>query len=226
MTQKQKNKIITQERSIRDIVKDGIKQIEETWFEISPLLADIYHSDLYQSWGYESFADYVEKELCISYRTAMWRVSIGDAIKGFGLSYDDVRGIGYSKMKELASAIDAIQSKKEMKETIKKIKDMSYRETQDFVKSIRLRKETIERRVSMSFRFLDEQAVIVEKALDTACALAETSNRSLALEYICNEWLATHNDEFAKQIMQLLHREAEEKVKHKKHVNKGKSRKK
>ena len=195
VTQKQTTKTKAKGKGdIRDKLHQLLQQVDECWYEISLLLSDIYNQELFRSWGYESFKDYVSAELPFEYRNAMYRVEVGDVIRKLKLKKDDMIKIGgWTKLKELAGILKEADEE-EAEVILDKTKDMSVRETRDFVREVRYEMEGKEdqkkvKKSVLRFKFTQDQLDIVENAISLAKERADTDNESLALEYICAEWM-------------------------------------
>lgn len=201
-----------------------LENIEESWYDFSIIIYEIYNSELYKTKGFEKFGDYVADKFNLEYRTAMWRVQQGEAIKRLGITKEQCSGIGWTKFKEISVLMGADTKKSEIDSLLKKAKDMTARELQEFVKAERLETEKVSRKVTMTFKLMNEQANTVEEALKTAKEIAQTESEDIALEYICAEWLMNHNPKIAEKIMKEVHiPKPEVKAPHKEHANKGKT---
>lgn len=99
---------LTKEESqnIRISVKEKCTKIEKMRMEIAEDLYIIKTQELYYDWQYESFEDYVEKELPIKKRQAQYYVSVfGTLVYKYNIPKDFLFKIGISKCKILASNI-------------------------------------------------------------------------------------------------------------------------
>jgi len=179
---------------IRKKIVELIEQIEQTWVEVSVLLADVYENEKFKDWGYEKFEDYTTTELNLEYRSAMYRVQLGKAIQELGLDKNRLKKIGWTKIKELLPLLKSETNEKTLNDLLKKAEKESYRSIRDFVKQVKeeiVAAENVEKvkKVKVTFQFLQDQFDIVNRAIDRAMELANTDNKALALEYICGEWL-------------------------------------
>lgn len=209
----------------RSRIRELVEMIEESWFEFSILISDIYYDEMYKTWGYEEFADYVVGELNISYKVAILKVTMGKVIKSLGLKKDRIAKMGWTKFKELSLLLNEGMSAKQVDEYIEKAKEMSFRELQDFVKAERLKLEgrgEASRKITMVFRLFDEAASVVEEALKESMELIRVGNENAALEYICQEWLIKRTQKPIKNIMEKLHIKEEVKVRKKTPTDKEK----
>lgn len=229
-----KTNAVTKKKTVPDIPKDirqsikaNLEQIEQNWFDVSILLSIVYHEELFKNWGYKDFVEYFTKELNLSYRLAMGRVQIGDCLRSCDIDRVQVAKIGWTKFKELTSLLKPNSTKEQVSAIIKKAEKMTYLDIANYVKQVRTETAVINRRTTLSFRLSNDQADIVEEALQTAEGLTMAQNsRDIALEYICIEWLMSHKAEPNEAIMSKISKSDIPKAPHKEHANKGKSKKK
>jgi len=186
--------------SIRRKINGLLETIEKSWYDISILLKNIYERELYKKWGFANFEQYSNSELDMDYRIALYRVQIGKIIEKYNLQYNDVNNMGWTKFKEISKLLKDCEelNKEEVIALLAKTKDMSYRETEDFIKRIREDRYTeegiaIKKKIKFQFIVNEEQASIIESAINLAMSFSNTENKSIALEYLCAEWLTEAN---------------------------------
>jgi len=220
------------EVSIRDKAIALSKDLYEKYFDVSIILSDIYHSEVWKTWGFNTINDYMENELLIGYRTGMYHVQMGDAIKKLKLTKATLKGIGWSKFKEAIKLINDDSTAEDVKATLNEIKNMTTEEVENFVKIKRKKADTVTEKVTMKFTFLTDQAIAIEKAIAIASELltggkTDAISQSRCLEFICLEFQANYNPELAEHIQSLMSVEQEPaKAEYKERVDKGKKRKK
>ena len=207
VTNKQKGK----EPDIRERIIELRETIEQSWFEISLLLKDIYENNLFEEWGYNSFEDYVKSELDLEYRNAMYRVKIGQTISELEISKEQIAELGWTKFKEIIPILMDEKlglTKSKINKIIKAVEPMSVRETKELVSRIKEEQKNgktadvkeISKANKVKFSFNDEQLQVVKEAISVAKEMIDTDNDSLALEYICAEWLAQQMGEDKEEI--------------------------
>lgn len=190
----------------RAIAKQCLENIEQNWFTFSRVMYRIYLQEEFKGWGFGSFKEYVESELAFQYKTAMWRVQIGQAIEQFNITQDEVDGMGgWTKFGFLTPAIHKDMKRKDFMEMVKRAKDMTAREVKDFVETLRTDTEVITKRATMTFLFTNESITVVRSALAEGKSLASTESDAVAMEYIMTEWLMNHNPKKAAEIQSKLH---------------------
>jgi|YNPMSStandDraft_2_1061718.scaffolds.fasta_scaffold00223_5 hypothetical protein len=226
MKTKTKQKV-SPDLEIRDRAIQLTETLYQTYYELSLTLSEIYHSRLYELWGFANINEYFEQELKISYRAGMYHVQIGDTIKKLNISKDMLTGIGWSKFKEAIKIINEDTTLDEVEEIISEIKDLSTRETENYIR--KKKEEKASEKVVMNFTFIKEQAEVVEKAIEIArelLGIPEGEGKSRCIEYICLEFQSNYNPEISEYIKKMMvDDEKLKKAQYKERVDKGKRRK-
>lgn len=216
---------ISEEKSLRGKLIQLANEIKEKYYELSLLLTDVYHSKIYEAWGFKNIKEYFEEELGISYRSGMYHVQMGDMIKKFNLTKEAIRGLGWSKFKEISKLTDKV-APEEVIEVIEQSKTLPVKEVENLVK--KKTEAKTEERTILSFTLLKEQAEVVEKAIAIASELLNIpvgENRGRCLEYICLEFQASYNPELTEVIKKLMTPEVK-KAEYKERADKGKKKSK
>ncbi len=91
--------------------KDLANTIEVNYFTFGGLLAEIYDNTLFTALGYDGkrgWATFLERELGVDYRRAMYWVSIYKGLSAVGINENKVASLGgWSKAKEIARLLKA-----------------------------------------------------------------------------------------------------------------------
>jgi len=188
-----------QHAEIREKVKVLRAQAEETYWELSAALNEVYQGSLYQAWGFDKWADYVEKELDFTTRKSQYLIGIQE---WFGKMPPNVqkwvRELGWSKAKELVGVVTA-ENAAEWK---KKIEGKSVREIIEMIKGAKRDGEdgggdgggegAEETSKKMSFTLFPAQFENVERALEKAKKMAESEKPGHALDMICTDFLTNN----------------------------------
>jgi hypothetical protein len=187
-------------QSVRDILAEQdaleaakalIEQVERTYFTLGGVLSHIYAEGIHKSVGYDGkrgFADYVEAELGIQYRKAMYLINIYDYFRALGVDETRLGEIGWSKAKELVNHANA--------ENFDELVDYAKSNTRDdlvkFLKTQNVSDGTGEggsvKKVRLTFSLFADQSETVTRAIDAAKTMAGSDDPNQALEYICAEW--------------------------------------
>lgn len=196
--------------------------IDTAYFELAQLLYHVWNGGddgkpLWMGWGFKSFNEYVEKELDFGIRKAQYLIQIWNyfGIQQGGDLIDKVRGLGWSKVKELVGVV----TPQNAETWVSKATEMTAPELADEARAI-LREQKIsaaeakkgpaaepeagidaaepppeqeeEPSVPMSFKFTGGQARMVDDAVKRAMELGRTKVRSHALSLVCQDFLSTN----------------------------------
>lgn len=180
----------------RKEIKNLFEGIEKNWFIISKNLSEIYDNKIFLNWGFNTFEEYVKHDLpFLSYRLALWKVQIGQAIRRLGLKEDIIGKMGWTKFKELCYLFNDNTTEDEAYQIINELKDKTYEQVRDYVIDIRNKKgEAIEKKITITFRVTEDAARIIDNAIKEAGELiGENASIGTKIEYICAEWHLHHN---------------------------------
>jgi hypothetical protein len=184
---------ILSEQDALDAAKALVTQAEETYFTLGGVLAHIYYEGIFKSAGFtgkRGFADYVENELGVQYRKAMYLIDIYVTFRKLGVDERRLTQVGWSKAKNLTKYATA--------ENVEELLDMAERSTRNEMDE-HLRTSYVDgetgvgertRRTTVKFTLFADQAETVTRALDEAKQMADNDSPEVALEYICAEWLS------------------------------------
>lgn len=162
------------------------------YFRLGGILSVI---DTHRYFGeYESFRDKVESEFGMKYSKARSLVGIYNNIIESGVEWSDISSIGWTKMREISHLI----TPDNVEEWVSKAQAMNVATLIHEVKQLQKsdKPETSKAPKSdssvstMSFKFHEDQRETVEEALDKAKDEGDTDVNSVALEYICLDYLA------------------------------------
>jgi len=192
---------------LRKEVKQKLEAINEHWYDVSLAFHRIRSEELFRLWGYKSFREYVKGEdLGLEYRIAAYRANIGAEIERLGITKDAVKDMGWTKFREITKLLDEETSAEEIRQVFSKVKELSVRETQEYVKAKQMEGEgTPTGPETLSFRLKGDSAAVIKEALALAKKLAPETEDSdtAAITYICLEWMSNYNPELAKHIRQV-----------------------
>jgi len=173
--------------SIREEIKDLIRSIDDSRYDLYLKLHEVKSKEQFVQWGYETFKDYAESELNLEYRIALWYAQMGETIAKYNIPKDVILSVSWTKFKE----ISLLDDKKEIDRLLKKAPNMTFNEVKETVKQLRKnlapKKEvTI---TKLTFSLIEDQYEIVKQAIDKAKEAVGTDSTGAALEYICQEFL-------------------------------------
>lgn len=184
---------ILSEQDALDAAKALVTQAEETYFTLGGVLAHIYYEGIFKAVGFtgkRGFADYVEQELGVQYRKAMYLIDIYVTFRKLGVDERRLTQIGWSKAKEL--------TKFATPENFDELVDMAGDKTrEELVQHLRTtmvdaetgNSERVQRSV-YKFVMFGDAITTVASALTEAQQMSNSDKPEVALEYICAEWLS------------------------------------
>jgi hypothetical protein len=178
--------------------KQLVQQQEETYFALGGVLNHIYTEGTFKLAGYEGkrgFETYVETELGVAYRKAMYLIGIYTYFRSLGVDEKRLAEIGWSKAKELVGVATpenfdefvnfaADHSREQLKAHIAS----SSTSAGDGTGSTQIEKKRF------TFVLHGDAATGVDRALNSAMGSIEgdpTNKLSMAFEMIVTEWAMT-----------------------------------
>lgn len=183
--EQKKETIFSDMEKKRDKIKSLLQDIDGNWFDLSLELYDTYSSKFYIAWGFESFRDFVELDLQLEYRIAMYRVKMAKAISLYEIEKEQVIDIGWTKFKELLPYLSENEKKNE--KLFELARKLTVKELQaKLKKKSNAKKESIR----LSFSFNPEQYELVEEALELGKETFGIEDKNRILEAIISEWLS------------------------------------
>lgn len=181
--------------------KQLVQQSEETYFTLGGVLTHIYNEGLHKLAGFDGkrgFADYVERELNLQYRKAMYLIGIYTYFRSLGVDERRLSEIGWSKAKELVNKVTA--------EAFDEVVDYAAEHSREELKAYITTNtasagdgtsgETVVKK-RFVFTLFGDQAEGVERALASAGSGIEgepANKQSLAFEMIVAEWAMSNEN--------------------------------
>ena len=161
--------------------------IFDTYFVLGQMLREIREGMYYKELGYQSLDEYADARHGFKYRKASYLIAIVENCEAANLVKEDVRGIEWSKMKELPELTEDNRV-----EWLKKAAEMSVEDLRDEVKKSK-GEEPREKKISMTFSFAESQKRVVEQALDLAAKLTGSDVRSYHLQILAEDFIGTYS---------------------------------
>jgi uncharacterized protein YdaT len=164
-------------------------QTEFQAFKIGGVLSRIQLNKWYEP-EYATLKEYVEQEHGFKYRTAMYWIDIYNALVESGISWQKVQHIGWSKLKEIAKVLTAENVDNWVKTAEQQTVMQLQKTVADFVGGDeKALTESAPSVVSRTFKLHTDQKETVEAAIKKAKEMAETKVDTVALEFICLDFL-------------------------------------
>jgi len=215
-------------------VTELFEERERNWFDLCLTLSRVYDLSLYRTLGYSKFNEYVEAVCPIKYRTAMWAVINGQRIRQLNISRETVSEIGFTKFKEICNLMTENTTEDEALNLISRVKDLSFREVQNFVREERMVREggEISKYVTLTFKVRDEAAEVIKAGLTTAKEYFNTEMDEEALENLIVDWDLNRDGQKSYEFQEFFNSKTvnkvaktQTKVTHRKHNRSGKGAK-
>ena len=145
---------------------------------------------------YDSFKDFVESEYGLQYRKAMYWVAIYNHLVESGVEWAKVADVGWTKLKEIASII----TPENVDEWVTRCKELTTIQLIEFIKAYDADSNsgdesgdedsgTKSSTTNMSFKVHSDQRETIQAALDKAMKAGSTDVATVALEYVCMNYL-------------------------------------
>lgn len=188
-----------------------LRSIGESTYDFDVCLAKLYEREEWKP-KYETFEESCQPELGLGYRNALNHLQAGQTILKFGITKEQCAQLSWTNFVEISSLFKPDMKKTEIDSLMKKAGKMTHDEVQKFKKDVKhtMAGGTPQTRVKMTFVFLDEQAQVVQEALNMAKELMGLDHDDLALEYALVEWMGNHDPDKVHEIKSQLKGEVEE----------------
>jgi len=177
------------------IVKDRVAAGDMDSFQLGGYLFKICDEKWYEEVGYEKFSEYVADQLGFKVRKAYYLMDFYKAIVNAQLKWADVSDLGWIKLRLLSSIITE-ENAAEWIKFARKAK--GYRELENAIAEAKAGEKTNgstppeagDGTTAMTFKLHPDQKEVVDAALEKAMEAGGTDVKSVALEYICQDFLA------------------------------------
>jgi hypothetical protein len=172
-------------------------------FRLGGVLAKILAEKWYVAEGDADFATYVEKRHGVKRRKAYYLVQIYDSVSGLGLGWDEVKAIGWTKLKELAPVLDAGNAAEWLARaaapgmTVAKLHELVQACREDLSPD---RAAIADPTTTCTFTFDSGQMQAMTAALATARAEAGTDLDSVALVHMARDYLGPSSSLVERQL--------------------------
>ena len=174
---------------VRSDIEIAQKKIEKGYADLAQLLHETWENGYYARWGYSNFKAYCEEELGWKYRRAMYFVAIAETVEKLEIDWDDIEGIGWTKMRTL---LPILQQEGQAGDWLDIAKQYSVKDLQEMVGDAKLGSDigfTGDPDVAtLTFRLTQEQFDIVQEALGKAKKVIDNDSNNLALEQMAYEY--------------------------------------
>lgn len=172
---------------------------DANYFRLGGVFSRISKEKLYESEGFDSFKTFVELKYGIQYRKAMYWVSIYDSLIESGVSWNKVKDVGWTKLKDLAPIL-TIENVDEwvnraMNSTVLQLQESIAKHKTGSLANSGITPEDDHKSPVTTFtvKVHEDQKTVIREAVDKAKIEAKTDFDGVALEAICMNYLAGGN---------------------------------
>ena len=178
------------EHEAREAVQALNEETEMTLFKLGGVLSVIQANGWYAPYG--TFREYVEKELGMHYRKATYWVAIYNHLAESKVPWEKVKHLGWSKLKEIAP----VMTLENVDEWVKIAEGQTLLQLIETVKSHKQKDnpkligdEASKPVSTMTFKVHEDQKETIKAAIAKAKEQSSTTVDTVALEYICLDFL-------------------------------------
>lgn len=180
------------EKVALDMVGKLAEVAEFTYFKLGGVLSVIQANNWFE--GYASFREFVEKKHGIHYRRATYWVQIYNDLVAADVSWDKVKPLGWTKLKEISSIITKENVDDWVKmalsqTTLQLIETVANHKKADAPKALEDQASTTV--TTMTFKVHDDQKETLKAAIAKAKEISGTGVDSAALEFIALDYLGS-----------------------------------
>lgn len=196
----QQMELLTKAKALT-LAKNLVEEVDFNYFKLGGVLSSIQANDFWKGVKnidgevYESFKDFMAGEYGMNYRKGMYLVGIYNSLVESEVSWDKVKDVGWTKLKELSSVL----TKDNADEWIEKALTLTTIQLIDYIKNLDVdggedtgkTTDDSAKLTTMTFKLHEDQKETVQAALDKAMKDSNTDVASVALDYICMAFLET-----------------------------------
>jgi len=176
--------------SVRKDIELQCAKIEDGFITLAQLLHETVENGYFVRWGFSSFEEYATKEIGIGYRKANYLVNIAQVVESLKIDWEDVEGIGWTKMRTL---VPILKQEGVPGDWLELAKELSVKDLEKLVKDAKIGAEISSSGgnavVTLKFRVTKEQADIILDALNYAKKATDQEDDVMALEQMAFDYI-------------------------------------
>ena len=171
--------------------------VDSNYIRLGGVLAVIQANEWWESEGYETFRDLIEKKFgLLRYRKAMYLIQIYDDLIKSGVAWEDVKSLGWCKLKEVSPII----TKSNCAEWVAKAEKLTVLQLREVVQKAVAKleagqaapvadEEATSTTTTITFKVHSDQKQTIKLAIEKAKGETKTEFDAVALEGICINYL-------------------------------------
>lgn len=177
--------------NVKELFLSVQEDIDFNYFKLGGILYTIKAN----KWYGDSFPNYIEEVLGLNLAKAYHLINIYSHLVSSGLSWDQVKHIGWTKMRVISPLLKE-NNEDGQKEWLKKAEEMTQIQLQQNVKELKEGKgytkseQDAEKWHTMTFRLPDEHKNLILSSIKAAKDLMHTEHDFIALDMICQSYLS------------------------------------
>ena len=183
--------VVTSDQLLREEAIDAKNMVERGYMKLARCLYDIYKQNVYTKWDYITFEGYVDAELQINYRKAMYLIEIYNKAKMLDMDMERLEKLGWTKARELLKVVDQQNADEWMStaenSTVKEL-NIQIRQEKDKSELSGSVIDEVPTITSVTFKMGMVEHGLLKDALDESQRLINSTDPVLALANICMEW--------------------------------------
>lgn len=179
------------DKDLKDVVGKLYDTNDKNRFKLGGVLSVIFNKELYKP---QTFNDFVEENYGIDWRSARYLIEVYKAIVNSKMSWEKAKEIGWTKIMKIGKVLTADNADNWIAlastNTVKQLEKIIKNSTKPLLTdgSEGEDKPT----TSKTFKLHDGQIEVVLAALEKAKNVSGTEVDSVALEYVCNDFLGSY----------------------------------
>ena len=187
----------------RESIPTLLKNMENSFFDLSEALWIVSFYRLHKDWGFKKLDEYLDANK-IGRRTARYLISIwwwfGIAMYDHPEVLQKVKGLGWTKVSMLVGIVDHTN----VDEWATKADALNVKQLARLIKEYKGEDTEKDAMTRMMFVLAEEQAELVNRALELAGKAADSNKKGHLISLICMDYLNTNTNSSKKDPAQIL----------------------
>ena len=196
--------------SVKKIIKKGdmleaaknlVQQAEKSFFDLGGVLAEIQRSKAYMDAGFtkekkihgkpvSAFEQYINAELGLEYRKAMYLIDIYRTFSGLGVDENRLAQIGWTKLKLVARGLGPNATEKDLEKLLSLAERKTRDELEEHIKETKVGGKAGDKikKVKYIMTAFGDEAEYISQAITRAQELVTGGDVNEAMKHIYREW--------------------------------------
>jgi len=171
-----------------------LESVDATYIRLGGILTVIRDHAWWHEEGYPTFKELLEGKIGLKYRKAMYLVQIYEDLINSGVTWGEVKSLGWCKLKEISPVI----TKDNVEEWVAKAQNLTVLQLREVVSKFKAQvlestpvsPDTLSTTTTtLSIKCHEDQKSTIKQAIDKAKGEAHTEYDAVALEAVCINYL-------------------------------------